>query len=259
MVILLHSSKTMRSPRPSSSPTQPILIDKAQQLAEYVQSLSATQLSQIMHISEPLADKVRQTYQRWSAQLDQQSLAIDSFVGDIYSGLQADSLSQKQRQYAQQHLIILSGLYGFVRPLDGIMPYRLEMAYRFPTAPFDNLYSFWGDQIYSNIPQSDLIINTSSVEYSQVITKYHADKTIIAPAFLTINSVTKQPTQVVVHSKIARGAFARWLITSQTKDPHQFHQFADLGYTYAASLSSYHQPTYICQQFGGIGLSQRLK
>src|SRR5688500_12158910 len=160
--ILLHSSKTMRQ-APASRLTAPHLIKKASKLGNYLKTLTPTQLEKAMHISPKLALETYQHLQKWTNQ--PQSIAIDSFVGDIYSGLQARDLTPEDRAYANKTLFILSGLYGAVRPLDGISTYRCEMAYKFPDEPFCNLYKYWGSDIAAQLPEQGAIINTSSAEY----------------------------------------------------------------------------------------------
>lgn len=258
MIILLHSSKSMRQPQPQQAVTQPQLLDKAIDLHAYLKTLSTKGLTKAMHISPSLAIKVHQQIVEWNSNPKQQSLAIDSFVGDIYSGLRANDLTATDRNYAQEHLVILSGLYGLLRPFDGVRPYRLEMAYRFPRPPFNNLYTFWGSNLAKVLPSDEVIINTSSHEYTEAILPHLTNKTIITPSFLTINPSTMQPTQVIVHTKMARGALARWLITGHAQDISLINQFSDLGYRYEQQHSTPTQPVFICKQFGGIGLSQRL-
>lgn len=260
MIILLHSSKTMRSQAGTTPPLRsPILMSQAIQLAAYLKTLSAGQLVKPMHISPALAAKTQALLATWSTEPAKQSRAIDSFVGDIYSGLQADSLSAGDREYADETLRILSGLYGIIRPLDGIAPYRLEMGYTFPGAPFKNLYTFWGQAIADTLPSTGLIVNVSSVEYTKAVLPYMDAARVVAPRFLTADPKTGEPTFVVVHAKIARGAFARWLITSRATDDSDLTKFTDIGYAYDASLSTPEEPTFVCKEFGGIGLSMRLR
>lgn len=249
----------MRSSHHSPELTKPQLFDKASQLGSYLKTLSPKQIAKTMQVSPALASKTHTIISNWDTNPDNQSAAIDSFIGDIYSGLQADTFSIDDRHYAQKHLRILSGLYGILRPLDGVMPYRLEMAYKLPSPKFTNLYNFWGTSIVDTLPQGELIVNTSSVEYTRTITPYINPNNLITPTFLTLNPKTNQPTQVVVHTKIARGAFARWLITTKTTDPTQLDQFNLLNYHFDPTRSTLQNPTYICPTFGGIGLSMRLK
>lgn len=259
IVILIHSSKTMRSVVATTPATTPLLIDKAKPLAAYVQTLDAPQLQTIMGISGPLSHKVHDTFAEWNTAQNEQCLAMDSFVGDIYSGLRATSLSKANRDYAQQTLKILSGLYGILRPYDGVRPYRLEMGYKLPNNPYQNLYRYWGPAIAETLPKEGLIVNLSALEYTKTVIPYLNADRVIAPRFLTINQKTAEPSQVIVHTKIARGAFARWLITSRVTLPEQLVQFNDLNYHYEAALSTPLEPTFICKTFGGIGLSMRLQ
>lgn len=248
-----------RAPQPGQQVRQPQLLDATLELQQYLRTLSSVELAKIMHISPALAAQTHQKIADWSAAPAVQTPAIDSFVGDIYSGLQASKLSAADRAYADQTLRILSGLYGILRPLDGICPYRLEMGYRLPASPFANLYKFWGQRIADTLPGSGVIVNVSSVEYSKTVIPYVEPTRIITPQFLTIDPKTHQPNFVVVHAKIARGAFARWLITSRTTEVQDFAQFAEIGYAYNASLSTPAEPVFVAQEFGGKGLSMRLQ
>jgi hypothetical protein len=260
MIILLHSSKTMRHTLDSRGQLRrPWLLDKAQHLDKYLKTLSPAQLAEIMRISPALAEKTHALIADWSAEPERQSLALDSFSGDIYSGLHANDLSPADRDYADLSLRILSGLYGLIRPYDGICPYRLEMGYKLPDPAFANLYSFWGDSIASCLPDTGPIINLAAVEYAQTVTRFVDPARVVTPNFLTISPKTGKPAFVVVHAKIARGAFARWLLTTQTQEHAALVQFDELGYCYTPDLSTAGSPTFVCETFGGKGLSIRLQ
>ncbi|HSX28839.1 MAG TPA: YaaA family protein [Candidatus Saccharimonadales bacterium] len=258
LIILLHSSKTMRTPKSNAPYRAPQLVAQAVELDAYLKTLTPAQLAKAMHLSAPLAAKTHRLIADWSASPDQHTVAMDSFVGDIYSGLRASELSAADREYADRTLCILSGLYGVLRPYDSICPYRLEMGYIFPNSPFANLYTFWGDRIAKCLPAEGIIVNASSLEYSRTVTAFVDPERVITPKFLTFNKATGEPAFVVVHAKIARGAFARWLITSRTTEPTAFAAFTDLGYRFDAALSTPSEPVFVCQTFGGIGLSMRL-
>ncbi len=250
----------MRSPsRGGSAYRAPQLISKAQQLDAYLKTLPAAELVKIMGISASLAAKTHDLIAGWNTQPAGQSLAIDSFVGDIYSGLQVSELSAADRDYADKVLLILSGLYGVVRPYDGIHPYRLEMGYRMPDPAFANLYKFWGSSVAECLPPSGLIVNLAAVEYSKTVTPYVDAARLVTPKFLTVAPKTGEPTFVVVHSKIARGAFARWLIQSRITDRAALTGFQEIGYRFSPELSTPDQPVFVCQEFGGKGLSMRLQ
>lgn len=258
--ILLHSSKTMRTVVGHNGQNrQPALIDKATELDAYIKGLSSDELASMMHISNSLAEKTRVLIQKWTRVPIEGGPAIDSFIGDIYSGLRASELSTEDRSYADETLWILSGLYGFLRPNDTICPYRLEMGYKLPGTNFENLYTFWGRTIADNLPSSGLIVNVSSVEYTKAVLPFINRDRVVTPTFLTHNPKTNLPTFTAVHAKIARGAFAHWLITSRIDKLVDFKNFNELGYAFSEELSTPNEPTFICKEFGGIGLSIRLK
>lgn len=261
MIILIHSSKTMRQVEGSQHPglSQPQLATQASELGTYLKKLTPAQIANIMAISPTLADKTHTLLQDWTPSVDVQSSAVDTFLGDIYSGLQVDTWSKDDREYANKTLRILSGLYGILRPLDGIYPYRLEMGYRLPNTKYNNLYNFWGNSIADTLPADGFIVNLSAVEYSKTITQYVEPSRVVTPNFLTVSPKTGEPTFVVVHAKIARGAFANWLITRRVTRVDKLKDFDMLGYKYSKQLSTIDQPVFVCKEFGGLGLSVRLK
>lgn len=257
--ILLHSSKTMRQPTLKQSIYQrPVLLSKARELATYMKSLSADQLESSMKLSGPMAAKTYGLWHDWTAESSHQQPAIDTFLGDIYSGLQVQTLGVDDRSYANEHLFILSGLYGVLRACDSIAPYRLEMGYRLPDEPYKNLYTFWGDAIAAALPPHDVVINLSAVEYTKGVLPYLKDQRIISPKFMTVDSKSGQPKFVTVHAKIARGAFAHWLITHRVQEVDDLKLFSDLGYIYDETLSTPSAPVFVCGTFEGLGLSVRL-
>ena len=237
---------------------KPTLLKSAKELAAYTQSLSPDQIAKSMHLTEPMALKTQQLFSEWNVAPEKQLPAIDAFLGDIYSGLQTQTFSQADRAYANDHLYILSGLYGILRALDSIYPYRLEMGYRLPDEPYRNLYAFWGDAIAKTIPSDRVIINLSAVEYTKAVLPYLPDANVISPKFMTIDPKTGEPKFTVVHAKIARGAFARWLIQQRINSLEALQDFSDLGYEFSASLSTPEVPVFICKEFKGLGLSVRL-
>lgn len=274
VTILLHSSKTTRTPVSQGNVTGdtqiPALYHEVAKLEEYLKSLSPNQIKKAMALSEPMAHKTHTLIEGWS-DANPTLPAIDLFLGDIYSGLQAQTFTSQDRQYANNHLFILSGLYGILRALDEIQPYRLEMGYKLPGNIHDpsqpnitSLYEFWGDKIAKALPESEVIINLSAVEYTKAVFPHvknlekFNNSTIITPKFLTISPKTGEPTFVTVHAKIARGAFARWLIQHRIEDLTTLKDFNDIGYTYNAELSTPEQPVFVAQEFKGLGLSIRL-
>jgi cytoplasmic iron level regulating protein YaaA (DUF328/UPF0246 family) len=173
--------------------------------------------------------------------------------------LQIDSFSAADRTYAEGHLRILSGLYGILRPGDGISPYRLEMGYRLPPGKYSNLYQFWATSIAEQLPASGRIVNLAANEYSKTVVRHVDVDRLLTPRFLTIDPASQQPRFVVVHAKIARGAFARWLVTERVTDTMAaICEFSDIGYQYDEALSRPGEPAFVCREFGGKGLSVRL-
>lgn len=256
LIILLHSSKTMRRAPFGDVPfRRPQLFNKAERLGRYLKVLSVSELAKSMKLSPALAKKTHALIEEWSTEPDKQSLALDTFVGDIYSGLRAFGLSNADRNYADKTLRILSGLYGIIRPYDSICPYRLEMGYTFPDPEFSDLYKYWGDSIASCIPKKSLVINLASDEFSETVMPFVNESDVIAPQFLTMNPKTGKPTFVAVHAKIARGAFARWLITSRVNTVSDLSGFNNLNYRFNKKLSTINNPTFVCKTFGGKGLS----
>jgi cytoplasmic iron level regulating protein YaaA (DUF328/UPF0246 family) len=260
MIILLHSSKTMRPPTSGGTPSGiPVLVDRAEELVAYLRTLSREQLARIMSISADLAAKTGELYAQWSRKPERQTPAAATFVGDIYSGLRLDSFTAADRRYAGTHLRILSGLYGLLRPFDGISPYRLEMGDRLPAGRYASLYGFWGTSIAEQLPARGPLINLAANEYSRTVLPHVDAQRVVTPRFLTTDPVSGQPKFIVVHAKIARGAFARWLVTNRVTDTTRaLSEFRDLGYRYAEALSTPGEPTFVCQEFGGKGLSVRL-
>src|ERR1051325_9249613 len=250
----MHSSKTMRIPAEAGRPSgTPILLDRAEELIGYLRSLSPKQLSQIMAISDELAAKTHEQYAAWTSSPERQTPAAQTFVGDIYSGLQVDSWSAADRRYADNHVRILSGLYGILRPFDGIVPYRLEMGYRLPPGEDSSLYRYWGTAVAEQLPDRGPIVSLAAGEYNKLVLKHVDAARVLTPKFLTIDPASKEPKFIVVHAKIARGTFARWLVTNRVADA-AMHTFDDIGYRYDEALSTPREPAFVCDEFGGKGL-----
>lgn len=237
---------------------QPPLLSQAEELASYLKKLNQKQIETSMQISPTMAVKTKQLIDEWSTEPEMQSPAIDTFLGDIYSGLQVRTFDEADRAYAQEALYILSGLYGVLRALDSIMPYRLEMAYKLPAKQASNLYEYWGDAIARALPEDCTIINVSSVEYTKAVLPYIKDAKIITPKFMTQDAVSGEPKFVTVHAKVARGAFAHWLIKNRIEGIERLPEFNELNYRYDELLSTENEPVYVCDEFGGLGLSVRL-
>ncbi len=273
VVILLHSSKTMRNARTSggsSSSATPALMAESTVLTDYLSTLSTEQIQKAMGVTPALAGKVQTITKDWT-HTPVTLPAIDIFLGDIYSGLQVQSFTNDDRNYAHEHLYILSSLYGVLRALDEIKPYRLEMGYKLPGNVHDrsqpnitSLYEYWSEKIALQLPLGQPIINLSAKEYTKAIFPFFKnigglkDVPIISPRFLTVSPKTGEPTFVTVHAKIARGAFAKWLIQHKIEDLGELKDFNEIGYKYSEKLSTPDEPAFVAKEFKGIGLSVRL-
>lgn len=254
--LLIHSSKTMTRPTESPVPLDsPLFIDEAIGLVTTWRALDSSALQRLMKISAKKAVEVANLYANWTPSPTQQTSAIDTFRGDIYSGLQVSTWSDDDRRYAHHSLTILSGLYGALRACDGIMPYRLEMGYKLPDG--HSLDTHWGAKLPSCLPPSTThILNLSAVEYTKALLPF-TDLPVITPKFLTISPKSGQPIFVAVHTKIARGAFANWVVRHRLTETADLPSFCDIGYTYDHTLSTATEPVYVCEIFQGIGLSVR--
>lgn len=256
LTILLHTSKTMRGSDElkSGGPQKPVFLSDAQEIAQYVKQLNAEALRKSMALSPSKAQQTHALFQKFEKNSPTLP-ALDIFLGDIYSGLQAQSFTDADREYANEHLYILSGLYGVLKALDEVQPYRFEMGYKFADL---KPYEFWGDKIAKQLPKNQDIINLSVVEYTKAVFPYIKEAKIISPKFLTVSPKTAEPTFVTVHAKIARGAYARWLIQNRVEELSGLKKFSELGYRYDAELSTDEEPVFVAQVFQGIGLSVRL-
>lgn len=253
LTILIHSSKTMRRPAAGTRPSgAPALLERAAELVERLRTYEPGRLAGAMALSAELAERTHRQYAGWSTDPADQAPAVESFVGDIYSGLRVDSLTAAQRRYADAHLRILSGLYGILRPFDGICPYRLEMGQRLPGL---NLYRFWGTTLAGQLPPAGPIVNLAAGEYSRAVLPHVDPARVVTPRFLTADPRSGQPRFVTVHAKIARGAYARWLVTTRAAD---LTGFDGIGYRHDKARSSDAEPVFVCEEFGGKGLSVRL-
>ena len=194
MLALISPAKTLdyETALPTDSHTLPRLLDQSQQLIDVSRKLSASDIANLMQVSEKIANLNVVRFRDWQSDLDfsNSRQALFAFKGDVYTGLDAYSFNDQQFDYAQQHLRMLSGLYGLLRPLDLMMPYRLEMGTKLQNSRGHNLYEFWGDQITQMLnhdlesAQSKLLVNLASDEYYKSVKENKIQAQIIKPVFL---------------------------------------------------------------------------
>lgn len=232
------------APTPAAKSTHPRLLADAELLVKRARELSPQQLASLMKISDKLASLNAIRFAEWQQPFTEENAkpAVFAFNGDVYAGLEAESLSAKDIDYAQQHMRILSGLYGVLRPLDLMQAYRLEMGTKLDNGRGKDLYTFWGSRIAEQL-NSDMdatgdtqLVNLASNEYFKAVDKKTLNAEIITPVFKD----TKQGKLKVIsfYAKKARGLMARYIVQNQVKTVEQLKGFDLAGYKYEESLSS---------------------
>lgn len=245
MIILINSSKTMKSAQAPGKRQLPELLDRAAELDTILKSMSSADLRKLMHLSEKLAADTHALIAAWTTDPEAQTPAIDVFQGDIYRGLLANTFSADDRAKANKVLRILSGQYGILKPLDRICPYRLELMYNLSGPGFANLYEFWGSTAAETLPKSGPIFDLASEEYAKLIRPFVDPDRIIEPEFLTAAKPGAEPAFVAVHAKVARGAMTRWMIVNNvTKEP-DLRTFPLMGYRFDPDRSTPATPTFV--------------
>ncbi len=246
MILLLSPSKNMKDCAYDNKTSQPVFINEAKSLVNEINKMNIFEIQDFMEISEKLAHLNFQRFQNWSLPFNKtnSSPAIYSFSGDVYEGLDAYSLEEEDVKFAQRNLLILSGLYGILKPLDLIQPYRLEMGRKLKYESHKNLYSFWNDKIslYLNNIKDKVIINLASNEYFNVVNKEKISKKIISPIFK--DEKNGKFKIISFYAKKARGLMANYIIKNKIDDPSQLIKFNINGYTYNKNLSTDFYPVF---------------
>ena len=247
MIIVLSPSKSMdMEPAKVEGFTEPAFLGQSKKLVAKAKRMSAAELMEFMEISPTLAELNRQRFKDWRLPftLSNAKQAIFAFTGDVYDGLNAGTLKKRDLTFAQNHLRILSGLYGLLRPLDLIQPYRLEMGRPLETRGAKNLYEFWKATITEELNQTkgNLLVNLASNEYFKAIDKRVLDKQIVSPAFK--DEKNGKFKIISFYAKKARGSMTRYIIESRVKDADGLLKFEEDGYSYNAALSKPDAPVF---------------
>ncbi len=246
MLVVISPAKTLdyETPATTAEYSLPDYLDDSSELIEQLRQLSPPEVSALMGISDKLGDLNFGRYLNWQPEFspDNAKQSLLAFKGDVYTGLDAESLSEKQLQWAQGHLRILSGLYGLLRPLDLMQPYRLEMGTKFANTKGKNLYEFWGDKITDGLnrvlnddPQP-VLINLASNEYFKAVTPKKLNAEIITPVFKDWKN--DKYKIISFYAKKARGLMTRYIIDHKINDPSKIKDFDVAGYKYNAPMSS---------------------
>ncbi|PIR31987.1 MAG: peroxide stress protein YaaA [Alphaproteobacteria bacterium CG11_big_fil_rev_8_21_14_0_20_44_7] len=234
MKIIISPSKTLdfESPAKSKNHTQPQFLDDTEILATEMRKKTSKDLQKLMSISEKLGDLNYQRFQDFSAPFTPKNAkqCIYAFKGDVYDGLDAESLSEKDIEFAQEHLRILSGFYGLLRPLDLMQAYRLEMGIKLKNPRGKNLYEFWGSKLSEELGD-ELVINLASNEYAKAV-KPKAELVIDFKE----NKNGKLQT-IGLFAKKARGMMARYIIQNRITSPAKIKKFSEGGYQFREDLS----------------------
>ncbi len=245
MLMVISPAKTLdyESPLATQRFTQPALLEKSHQLIDVARDLSPAQIASLMSISDKLAHLNAERFNQWQPPFtpDNARQAILAFKGDVYTGLQAETFSEADFDFAQQHLRMLSGLYGLLRPLDLMQPYRLEMGIKLANPAGKDLYSFWGDLLTEKLNEAladqgdDVLINLASDEYFKAIKPKLLKGQLIKPVFL--DEKNGKFKIISFYAKKARGLMSRFVIQNRLSKPEQLKEFDVDGYFFAADES----------------------
>jgi cytoplasmic iron level regulating protein YaaA (DUF328/UPF0246 family) len=249
MLTVISPAKTLdfETRAPTRKFTEPDFLDRSQRLIDTLRQLDPAQVGELMDISETLAELNHRRSMNWSTPFTAANAkqALFAFRGDVYTGLAADSFDAKDLAFAQKHLRILSGLYGLLRPLDLIQPYRLEMGTALRNEAGRNLYQFWGGDIAAKLnaefgsARRRVLVNLASEEYFKSV----HPKTLAAEVITPIFKERKGGGYKIVSffAKQARGLMAGYIIRNRIRQPEAIKDFALAGYRYAPHLSSSHE------------------
>ncbi len=248
MLLLISPAKTLdfTTPSPTAEFSQPDFLKQSRQLVKELRGLSSADVSELVNVSEKLGVLNFQRFVDWHTPFTEKNAkqALFAFQGDVYTGMAAEQFSLDDIQFAQQHLRILSGLYGVLRPLDLIQPYRLEMGTSFANSRGKNVYEFWGDAITQKLnkqlmtSKSTVVINLASNEYFSAVKTKLLNADIVTPVFK--DKKNSQYKIISFFAKKARGMMSAYIIKNKITHPDQLKQFNLGGYSFNQSQSSEH-------------------
>ena len=248
MLLVISPAKTLdyETPVTTAEHTMPDYLDDAALLIKRARQYSMDDVMSLMAVNEKIAQLNVERFKKWRRPFTPKHArqAVLAFKGDVYVGLNALSMDDGDLAFAQQHLRILSGLYGVLRPLDLMLPYRLEMGRKIDTERGKNLYEFWGNSITEGLneafqgKESRCLINLASNEYFKVIKPKFLQAEIITPHFKDYKNGDYKV--MGVYAKKARGMLSRYIIKHRIEEPEAIKQFSEDGYRFNAAMSSEH-------------------
>lgn len=246
MFFVLSPAKNLneKDPSPVQTFTQPDLLTESEILMRQLRELAPQQIAELMHVSDKIALLNTERNAAWHTPFTPENAkqAVFMFNGDVYEGLAADTLAPAQIDYLQQHVRLLSGLYGILRPLDLMQPYRLEMGTAFANSRGKNLYEFWGsritDLLNTTLAQagSDVLINLASQEYFKSVNTKQLKARLITPVFK--DEKNGQYKIISFYAKRARGLMVRYAAEHGITDPEMLKNFDSEGYAFNAAASN---------------------
>lgn len=242
--MLVSPAKTLdyETPLPFDEFTQPELLDQSQLLMDELVDLTPKDVATLMKLSDKLSMLNVNRFQHWATPFtpDNARPAMYAFKGDVYTGLDAYSLKKADVNFAQKHLRMLSGLYGLLKPLDLMQPYRLEMGTKFSNQRGANLYEFWGDRITQKINEEaaakDVVLNLASNEYFKAVKTKQLKGRVITPVFK--DEKNGQYKIISFYAKKARGLMAAFVIKNRIKDVQDIRKFDVSGYKFSPEQSN---------------------
>ncbi len=253
MIIVLSPAKTLdfESTPITTKATQPLFPDRAAELVDILAAKSPAEIGSLMSISDQLAELNFERYQDWEpgSANGHSRAAILAFKGDVYQGFDVSQFGARDFNYAQNHLRILSGLYGVLRPLDLIQPYRLEMGSKLKNPAGNNLYDFWDDTITQALNEDlaharpKALINLASKEYFSSIRPEQLDGRIVTPVFR--DHKNGEYKVISFYAKRARGQMASWILRNRVDTLTGLEAFDEDGYRYSPDDSSIDEPVYL--------------
>ena len=253
MLTVLSPAKTLdyETALTTQSSTVPRFMDQSALLVEDARGLDPDDIRSLMGVSEQIAHLNHERFMNWQAEStsDNAKQAVLAFKGDVYTGLQAETLSEESLAFAQDRLRILSGLYGLLRPLDLMQPYRLEMGLKFANQRGKNLYEFWGAQLTDTLnddlasANTDVLINLASNEYFKAVKPKLLNADVITPQFKDLKN--GQYKMISFFAKKARGIMARYIIDNRITEPEALKSFAEAGYYYSEAESKSDQWVFL--------------
>lgn len=245
MLTILSPSKTIKftPPEYKVSGFQPRYLRYAASLAQRMKSMDMDEISTLMQISPDLARLTVERFQQWHTPFTEANAtpALFTFRGDVYEGLDANSLSQEDVEFAHGSIRILSGLYGVLRPLDLMQPYRLEMGRKVTMDGSSNLYEYWDNMLVNDLLKElrkqaiPVLVNLASQEYFKSIAPIAKQIRVVTPNFY--ESASGKPRMVAIYAKRARGLMARFVVKERIEDPEQLKLFDAEGYVFSPNAS----------------------